>query len=472
MKLVTYTRMLPGDTETPITIYNKYAGDGCGILLESCEQPKGRYSFIASEPVAVIRSKGENIVIERKGQLKVLRGKVLDTAREFMKDYQVENTSGIPFVGGLVGTVGYDVIRQYEKLPDTNRDILGLPDAHLMAITELIAYDHFHHRIILITLETRDDAGKDRANLRLSAIEKLLKKPCILPEERFGTDVDTIAPTCNMSKEEYMENVKRARHYIHEGDIFQVVLSQRWSIETAQHPFSLYRKLRQVNPSAYMFYINYGDYQVAGSSPEMLVELRNDHIKNCPIAGTRPRGANGKEDERLSRELLADEKERAEHVMLVDLGRNDMGRIAKIGSVNVTEFMNVKYYSHVMHLVSLVEGIKRDDQDMFSILASFLPAGTLSGAPKIRAMEIIEELEPDKRGIYGGAAGYFGFDGDMDMCIAIRTMVIHDGHAYLQAGAGIVADSIPENEYEETRNKIRALVRAAEGVKNDDSFDR
>lgn len=463
MKLVPYTRVMPGDTETPITIYHKYAGDGCGILLESCEQPKGRYSFIASEPVAIIRSKGENIVIERKGQLMVEKGKVLDTAREFMKDYQVENNSGIPFVGGLVGTVGYDVIRQYEKLPDSNCDSLGLPDAHLMAITELIAYDHFHNRIILITLETGDSAGKERAALKLSALEKFMKKPVMLSTEPFEAGDKSIAPTCNMSREEYLENVKRARHYIHEGDIFQVVLSQRWSLETSQHPFSLYRKLRQVNPSAYMFYINYGDYQVAGSSPEMLVELRNDHIKNCPIAGTRPRGINIKEDEKLSRELLADEKERAEHVMLVDLGRNDMGRVAKIGSVNVTEFMNVKYYSHVMHLVSLVEGIKRDDQDMFRILASFLPAGTLSGAPKIRAMEIIEELEPDKRGIYGGAAGYFGFDGDMDMCIAIRTMVIHDKHVYLQAGAGIVADSIPENEYEETKSKIRALFKAAEG---------
>jgi anthranilate synthase component 1 len=464
MKLIPYTRTIEGDTETPITLYRKYAGDDCGILLESCEQPKGRYSFIAANPVAVIRSKGESIVIEERGRMKVIRGKALDAARDFMKGYRVENTTGIPFVGGLVGTVGYDVIRQHEKLPDTNPDDLGLPDAHLMAVTELIAYDHFYHRVILIVLENGDEAGKVRADRKLSAMEKAIQKPCTFPDERDEPDEGMPEPDCNMSREEYMDKVKAAKRYIHEGDIFQVVISQRWTLKTRRHPFTLYRRLRQVNPSAYMFYFNYGDYQVAGSSPEMLVEVRGSRVRNCPIAGTRPRGADAKEDERLARELLADEKERAEHVMLVDLGRNDMGRIARIGSVKVTEFMNVKHYSHVMHLASQVKGEKREDRDVFQVLASFLPAGTLSGAPKIRAMEIIEELEPEKRGIYGGAAGYLGFDGDMDMCIAIRTMVLYDGCVYLQAGAGIVADSVPEIEYEETRSKIRALVNAVEGV--------
>ncbi len=463
MKLIPYTKTLVGDTETPITLYRKYVGDGCGMLLESCEQPKGRYSFIAADPMAVIRSKGESIVIEERGRLKVRQGKVLDAIRDFMEDYRVDNTTDIPFVGGLAGTVGYDVIRQYEKLPDTNADDLGLPDAHLMAVTELIAYDHFSHRIILIALEKGDEAGKERADRKLKAMAQIIQKPCGLPAEKDELGKGVPEPVCNMTREAFMDKVDRARQYIHEGDIFQVVISQRWTIQTRRHPFTLYRRLRQVNPSVYMFYFNFGDYQVAGSSPEMLVEVRGSQVRNCPIAGTRPRGADAKEDERLARELLADEKERAEHVMLVDLGRNDMGRIAEIGSVKVTEFMDIKRYSHVMHLASLVEGRKRADRDIFQVLASFLPAGTLSGAPKIRAMEIIEELEPGKRGIYGGAAGYFGFDGDMDMCIAIRTMVIHEGKAYLQAGAGIVADSVPEREYEESRNKIRALIKAAEG---------
>lgn len=474
-KLKPYTLVLQGDTETPITLYQKVAGDGQGILLESCEHPKGRYSFIAANPVAVIRSKGENIVIERRGRMKVQSGKVFDVARAFIDEFQVDNTTDIPFVGGLVGTVGYDLIRQYETLPDINIDDLELPDTHLMAITELIAYDHFHHRIVLITLEQDDEQGKEKAHHRLASMKDTILKTSRHSEDLGFIDITAhlqgthltareIEPVSNMSKETYMANVEKAKHYIHEGDIFQVVLSQRWCVKNNQHPFTLYRRLRQVNPSAYMFYINYGDYQVAGSSPEMLVELRKNRVRTCPIAGTRPRGANDKEDAILARELASDEKEKAEHVMLVDLGRNDMGRVAKIGSVKLVDFMDVKYYSHVMHLVSLVEGEKREDLDMFQILASFLPAGTLSGAPKIRAMEIIEELEPCKRGIYGGAAGYFGFDGNMDMCIAIRTMVLLDGHIYLQAGAGIVADSVPESEYEETRRKISALVKAVEGV--------
>ncbi len=254
--------------------------------------------------------------------------------------------------------------------------------------------------------------------------------------------------------------VKKAKDYINAGDIFQVVLSKRWTMESKEHPFTLYRSLRSINPSPYLFYMNFGDYQVGGSSPEMLVELRNNKIYTCPIAGTRKRGANKNEDEILEKDLLNDEKEISEHIMLVDLARNDMGRVSKVSSVNVTEFMKVKYYSHVMHLVSVVEGVKSDKEDMFSILSNFLPAGTLSGAPKVRSMEIIEELEKEKRGIYGGAVGYFGFNGDMDMCIAIRTMVMSNGKVYMQAGAGITHESIDKNENEECENKVRALMRA------------
>ncbi len=461
--LIPYTKAYPGDTETPITIYRKLAGDGIGILLESCEQPKGRYSFIATDPMAVLRAKGNRVVIERKGALSIHEGRILDIAGKFMSEFQVKNTTEIPFTGGLVGTVGYDIIRQYEKLPDTKMDELGLPDVHLLAITELIAYDHFYHRIIFIVLAEESNEGKQYAKKRLEEMKDVLERTVGIPDSIHEKTLHRIEVQSNMSCQEFMRMVEKAKRYICEGDIFQVVLSQRWKLTTDQKPFTLYRKLRQVNPSAYMFYMNFGDYQVTGSSPELLTEVRKNKVFTCPIAGTRRRGKNEEEDIILAKELLADEKEQAEHVMLVDLGRNDMGKISSFGSVNVKKFMEVKYYSHVMHLVSLVEGERRGELDMFSVLSSFLPAGTLSGAPKIRAMEIIEELEPAKRGIYGGAAGYFGFNGDMDMCIAIRTMIIRDGKVYLQAGAGIVADSVPENEFEETVNKIKALVRAVEG---------
>lgn len=460
-KLKPYVQTLPGDTETPVTLYRKLAGDKPGILLESCEQPKGRYSFVAAQPEARIRSRGDDVIVESRGRMTIRKGRVLDAAREYVRMHQVSNDTGIPFVGGLVGAVGYDVARQYERLPDNGTDTLGMPESCLMAVTEVVAYDHFHHTIHLIVLEEEDAQGEARAKTRLRVLKEDLARPFSGENKTKGAKKDAQnPPTANLSREGFMERVRKAKAYIHQGDIFQAVLSIRWSTRNKQDPFTLYRRLRQINPSAYLFFMNFGDFQIAGSSPEMLAEVRGDRVRTVPIAGTRPRGASKDEDEALSRELLADEKERAEHVMLVDLGRNDMGRVARIGSVGVSDFMAVKYYSHVMHLVSQVEGLKREDMDMFDVLAAFLPAGTLSGAPKIRAMEIIDELEPVRRGLYGGAAGYFGFDGDMDMCIAIRTLVFLDGQVYLQAGAGIVADSIPENEYEEIRSKVRVLMEA------------
>ncbi len=458
-----YVRVLPGDTQTPITLYQSYVGSGIGFLLESKAEDKGRFSFLGKSPRAIISGKGE-VMIRQGDQEEKKEGKSLEIVREYMKRFHLIQREGLPFVGGAVGILSYDIIRQHERLPEKNPDVLGIPDVHLMVVTELIAYDHLHGQIYLVVLESDTEDGEKKAAEKLDLMKTELKHPM---EEQLQTDVRVSAAEypikSNISKEEFMRKVEKAKSYICEGDIFQVVLSQRWAVEVKEAPFSLYRKLRAVNPSPYLYYFNFGSYQVAGSSPEMLVELRGEKVYTCPIAGTRRRGKDTEEDEQLARELLEDPKERAEHVMLVDLARNDMGRIAKIGSVHVSELMGVQKYSHVMHIVSLVEGRKRDGEDAFSILASFLPAGTLSGAPKIRAMEIIEELENVGRGLYGGAVGYFGFDGDMDMCIAIRTMVIKEGLAYMQAGAGIVADSEAEKEYEECRSKVQALLKTIGG---------
>ncbi len=464
-KLIPYTKELPGDRETPITLYEKYVGDDIGFLLESKESGKGRYSFIGKAPCAVLESKNGDTTLTNESGMHKENGRVLDFIKHYMAQVQVEAVSPISFIGGGIGTIAYDVIRQYEQLPDENPDELGLPDVHLMFVKRLIAYDHYHDTIQLIVLEENSTEGKSRAQLQFdSMIAEISAAPALMPEPAMPSAVRE--PLFTTTKEAFMKNVLKAKQYIFDGDIFQAVLSQRCSVETQESPFTLYRKLRALNPSAYLFYLNFGSYQVVGSSPEMLVALRNNRISTCPIAGTRSRGKNESQDSLLSRELLNDEKEKAEHGMLVDLARNDMGRVAQIGSVTVSEFMKVKYYSHVMHLVSLVNGHKANDQDAFSILSAFLPAGTLSGAPKIRAMEIIDELENTRRGLYGGAVGYFGFDGSMDMCIAIRMMIIKDCRAYMQAGAGIVADSDPEMEYKEVQNKLGAMIKAVGGKKS------
>ena len=452
-----YEKVIACDTETPVTLYRKYAGKDIGFMLESKEQPKGRYSFMATNPDLVIKAYGENIEITEKGQKTELKGKVLDVVKERIERYHIDNHTILPFVGGAVGTVGYDTIKQYEDIPQDNIDTVETPDAHLMFVTETLVFDHFYDRLHIVVLDEETIYGKAKAESRIKEIEKQLKKMLTLPEADLK---EPLTFESNMSQDEYENAVKKAKQYIYDGDIFQVVLSQRWRSQCKTDPFNLYRKLRHVNPSPYMFYFNFNDYEIVGASPEMLVEMRDGHIKNCPIAGTRKRGKDDHEDMELAADLLADLKERAEHNMLVDLGRNDMGKVSKIGSVEVTRYMEVQNYSHVMHIVSLVEGEKAEDKDMFEVLMSFLPAGTLSGAPKIRAMEIIEELEPTKRGVYGGAIGYFGFNNNMDMCIAIRTMVIKDGTVYIQAGAGIVADSDPTKEFEETENKAKALITA------------
>lgn len=458
--LKTFVREFSGDTETPITIFYKYVGDEKGFLLESRGEGKTNISVMGKNPMAVLSGNTELKIEERDGSVKTLKGRLLDGVRDYVNSIHVETNLDMSFIGGAVGAIGYDVIRQYEKIPDENKEVVDTPTVHLMVFDEFIVYDHLHDRIKLIVLAEPDN--EEVANRILDSMEREVKSS--VPAEHYAVkEAQNIKFTSNMTKEKYEGIVEKAKKYIYDGDIFQVVLSQRLTADTDQKPIDLYRRLRAINPSPYLFFFNFGTYHVAGSSPEMLVEVNKDMVRTCPIAGTRKRGKDIKQDLALAEGLLADPKERAEHIMLVDLARNDMGRVADIGSVNVKEFMQVHYYSHVMHLVSLVEGTKRSDKDSFDVLSTFLPAGTLSGAPKIRAMEIIEELEEERRGLYGGAVGYFSFNGDMDTCIAIRTMIIKDGKVYMQAGAGIVADSVPVMEYEESHNKVRALVTTIGG---------
>ena len=457
--LIPYTKKISGDTETPITLFQKIVGDKVGFLLETSDLENGRYSFIGRNPYGKIICRGNEVTVLDKGNEKKVIGKVMDVVREYFDAYQVENDTNIPLIGGAVGNIAYDIIRQYEKLENINEDKVQTPDTELMLVDELLVFDHFHNEIIIVALKENNEKGKEEAEKVFAVYEKEIYINSNI-QGNYSKECENLNfAESNTTKEEFINMVEKAKQYIYEGDIFQVVLSQRWKIKTEENPFTIYRRLRRLNPSPYLYYFNFGEYQIVGSSPEMLVELKEKNVETCPIAGTRKRGENQEEDLFLAEDLLSDEKEKAEHVMLVDLARNDMGRIAEIGSVNVSSFMKVKNFSHVMHIVSLVEGQLGKEYDEFDALSSFLPAGTLSGAPKIRAMEIIDELEKEKRGFYGGSTGYFGFDGNMNMCITIRTMMTKDGFAYLQAGAGIVADSDPEAEYEETRNKINALVK-------------
>ena len=367
---------------------------------------------------------------------------------------------------GLVGYMAYDTVRLVEKLPDDNPDTLGVPDGLFMRPTVIAVFDSIEDTIRIITPVrpvdgiTADDAH-EAALLRLGSTVDSLSKPLEKPAEL--TDVQPLEmPTSNVGREGYHDMVKRAKEYIVAGDIFQVVPSQRFRVPFSLPAFSLYRALRRLNPSPFLFFLDFGAFSVVGSSPEILVRVRDGKVTIRPIAGTRPRGKSPEEDKALEQDLLADQKELAEHLMLLDLGRNDVGRVAKIGSVTVTEQFVVERYSHVMHIVSNVEGEIRDDVDAIDALLAGFPAGTVSGAPKVRAMEIIDELEPERRGVYAGCIGYFGANGEMDTCIALRTAVVKDGTLYVQAGGGVVADSDPEAEYQESCNKARALIRAAE----------
>ncbi len=447
--------------ETAIEMYENLVGDKKGFLLESYDKNYDMFTIFGADPEEIVTSRKNSLVITRAdGSEEVRVGNPHEKLKEYYSEFEIKNDyHSIGFSGGLVGNLGYDYIRYTEKLPDDNPDDIGIETIQMMLMTRFIVMDHYAETMTAVVLEADDAKGKARAMKIATEMLDAARNG----SGRMGWAAPFVADGKIIHKTdtlgEYSEKVEKIRHYIREGHVFQTVLSQRWTIETGQDGFALYRHLRELNPSPYLYYFNYGDFEVIGSSPEMIVKQQGSRVFTCPIAGTRRRGKNREEDIALTEELLGDEKERAEHVMLVDLARNDMGRISEAGTVKLTEFMKVKYYSHVMHIVSLVEGRKKGVYHPLDLVASFLPAGTLSGAPKIRAMEIIDELETTRRGLYGGATGYVDFSGDMNFCITIRTMVKRGSKVYLQAGAGIVADSIPENEYKECCNKVMALAK-------------
>lgn len=464
-------RQLPADLDTPLALYLKLANRPYTYLLESVVGGErfGRYSFIGLAARTVLRVHGHFVSVEVDG----IPAEQCDCddplafVESFLGRYRAAPLPGLPrFPGGLCGYFGYDTVRYIEKrLAGTVKpDPLGTPDILLMLTDELAVVDNLTGLLTLIVYaDPMEPDAYARAQLRLGELARELNKPAHAPASPRAEPTEAVS---EFGEAAFKAAVERAKRYIHDGDIMQVVLSQRMSRPFHAHPLALYRALRSLNPSPYMFYFDLGNFHVVGASPEILVRLETQGDEKIvtvrPIAGTRPRGASREEDLRLEAELLADPKERAEHVQLLDLGRNDVGRVAQVGTVKVTENMVVERYSHVMHIVSNVEGRLKPGLNALDVLRATFPAGTVSGAPKIRAMEIIDELEPTKRGVYAGAVGYLGFNGEMDLAITIRTAVVKDQTLYVQAGAGIVADSLPENEWAETRDKARALIRAAE----------
>ncbi len=456
------------DLDTPLSLYLKLANRSNTYLLESVEGGErfGRYSFIGLAAQVRLRAVGRLVTVIHGEAIveKSQSAEPLEFVREFLSRYRVAELPGLPrFCGGLVGYFGYDTMRWIEPRLSAGwlkPDPIGCPDMLLLLSEELAVIDNLSGKLYLVVYA---DPAKPRAwhdaQARLRELLGALRLPLSLPPEPRAADAEV---TSNFGADAFREAVGRAIRYVRDGDVMQVVLSQRLSRPFSGSPLTLYRALRSINPSPYMFYFDFGDFQVVGASPEILVRLERGAVTVRPIAGTRPRGATREKDIELERELLADPKERAEHVMLVDLGRNDVGRVAATGSVRLTEKMTVERYSHVMHIVSNVEGKLREGLDSLDVLRAAFPAGTVSGAPKVRAMEIIDELEPEKRGLYAGAAGYLGFNGDMDLAITIRTALVKAGQMHVQAGAGIVADSVPESEWQETRAKARAVLRAAE----------
>lgn len=472
---VVWTRLV-ADLDTPVSLILKLAqAKKDSFVLESVTggEVRGRYSIIGMKPDLIWRANGDVPEINRSARFdddafEPMGTDTMSALRDIIAESQIDLPETLPpMSAGLFGYLGYDVIRLVENLPNVNPDPIGVPDAIMLRPTVVVILDGVKGEVTVISpcwvnngLSARA-AYAQAAERVMDAVRDLDRD---IPNETrdLGADQFTLAPVSNRTKEEYLAVVEKAKDYIRAGDIFQVVPSQRWSQKFDLPPFALYRALRRTNPSPYMFYFNFGAFQVIGASPEILVQVQGKKVTIRPIAGTRPRGANEAEDQALEAELLADPKEMAEHLMLLDLGRNDVGRVAKIGTVTPTEQFIIERYSHVMHIVSNVEGELRDDQDALSALLAGLPAGTVSGAPKVRAMEIIDELETEKRGIYGGGVGYFSAGGDMDICIALRTAVVKDETLYVQAGGGIVYDSDPESEYQETINKSKALMKAAE----------
>jgi anthranilate synthase component 1 len=455
-RLVPVYREIAAGGETPLSALLKIKRGDYAFLLESAEGSRGTagYSLIGTEPYRVLSTRQED------------RVNPLSSLAAELAEHRLVEIDGLPdFCGGAVGYLGYETVRHLEELPSPDSDPLALPESLFMLVDTFLIFDHAHSKIKIFSLAPPDGGDAYRAAVaKIDELAARLRQPLepphpTPPPHKPGKPPETVS---NLTRAKFEANVAKAREYITEGEAIQIVLSQRLSRRTVAQPLAIYRALRRINPSPYMFFLDFKGFQLIGSSPEILVRALNGTVTTRPLAGTRPRGKTPAEDKRLEKELRADEKERAEHIMLVDLGRNDIGRVSLPGTVKVSELMDVERYSHVMHLVTNVEGKLRPDLAPIDALAACFPAGTVSGAPKIRAMEVIAELEPDRRGPYAGCVGYFSFSGAMDTAITIRTIVLADGVAHVQAGAGIVYDSVPAREYEETMNKARALLNAIE----------
>jgi anthranilate synthase component 1 len=468
-------RELSADLETPVSVFLKLRNEEPCFLLESVEKGEqvGRYSFIGTSPSAIVKSYRDKAqVFSAEGVQEINLGSfgkgpdILNVLQNLLNQYRVADVPGLPrFFGGAVGYLSYDVVSSFDKVKTAENDELGLPSSVFMITDTLVVFDHVTQKIKIVACEPEDADGgeKKEARRKIESIIAALENP--VPTAQLNGKVAVrehkgLTLSSNFTREEFIRAVRRAKEYILAGDAFQIVLSQRLQGETTARPFNIYRALRMLNPSPYMFYLDFPDLKLIGSSPEMLVRLEGRCAETRPIAGTRPRGSSEEEDKSIIADLLSDPKERAEHIMLVDLGRNDLGRVCRFGTVQVPAYMTTEKYSHVIHIVSSVVGELKRNYDAYSLLRACFPAGTLTGAPKIRAMEIIGELERTQRGPYGGAVGYFGFSGNMDTCITIRTIVMRGNTVYVQGGAGIVADSEPEIEYQETLRKMQVLMEA------------
>ncbi|MBP9013886.1 MAG: anthranilate synthase component I [Smithella sp.] len=466
--LIPVYREILADVETPVSVLMKLQNKDHVYLLESVEggEKWGRFSFLGTDAGVIFRVHGDKVIIDEKGKetTREHNGSPLNFLRELLNRYKPVSIPGLPrFYGGAVGYLGYEMVRYFEKLPPAPPDDLNLDEAVFVISDSLMIFDNVRHTIKVVACAYTQDADSLEESYSSSCqkIEDMIATISSAASHQIAAaTADEVNFESNMTPPQYQAAIEKAKEYIVAGDIIQVVLSQRFETECRSNPIDLYRALRFVNPSPYLFFLKMDELILIGSSPEVMVRKEEDTMEVRPIAGTRPRGKTEQEDRALSDELLSDEKERAEHVMLVDLGRNDLGRVAQTGSVQVNQYMVVEKYSHVMHLVSNVRAHLAKGKDAFDVLAATFPAGTLTGAPKVRAMEIINELEKVKRGPYGGAVGYFSFSGNMDLCITIRTMVLKNGRVYVQAGAGIVYDSIPESEHQESLNKSRGMLQA------------
>ncbi|MFH1783399.1 MAG: anthranilate synthase component I [bacterium] len=479
--LVPVYKEILADMETPVSAFYKIAsGEKYSYLLESVEggEKLGRYSFISSGASCVFSSKADTVSLETsKGTLKKKVKDPLAELQRMMRKYKPVKIKDLPrFWGGAVGYLSYDMVRFFEDIPDKNPDDLAMKDSIFVITDTMVIFDHVNHKIKVVSCAHVEKPCSDQklrslykqACVKVDLLIKKLQKPVNRKDLMHGLELSpstkelSLKVRSNFTRDEFRRAVLKAKQYIKAGDIIQVVLSQRFEVNVSVDAFDIYRSLRMVNPSPYMFYLDFNGIKTIGASPELLVRLEDKLVETRPIAGTRPRGETEAKDNRLAEELLRDTKERAEHIMLVDLGRNDIGRVCDAGSVTVPELMLIEKYSHVQHIVSGVKGTLSRDKDAADVIRACFPAGTVSGAPKIRAMEIIDELEPVRRGLYAGCIGYFSFSGNLDTCITIRTIVVKDDKAYVQAGAGIVADSKPQREYTETVNKARAMMKAIE----------